>query len=66
VAHWAAIKRDTRLIIVNMPQPARAGQLYHLDFDPPPANNPGLCERLEHPPGQDIEAGKVTLEHMHG
>lgn len=40
---------------------AAAGQDYHLDFDPPPANNPGLCERLVQAPlaGQDEEAGKV-------
>jgi hypothetical protein len=36
-----------------------AGQLYHLDFDPPPANNPGLSERLVQPPGQEEEAAKV-------
>jgi hypothetical protein len=41
-----------------------AGQVYHLDFYPPPANAPGLTERLVQPAGQEEEATKVRFSQL--
>ncbi|KAF8067189.1 SPEF2 [Scenedesmus sp. PABB004] len=44
------------------PHRGRAGRVYHLDLDPPPANEPGLSERLT-PDGDAAQAAARLASH---